>query len=108
MEDETDRLSNLCADLVSLTRLEPGLVHLFHHSRAGEWISVAELYRVAGAPDDGIKPELAATWLTPPSGQPGYALVLFCDDELQWSTTAYHNVGRLFRHETLPITSAAG
>ena len=108
MEDETDRLSNLCTDLVSLARLEPALVHLFRHTRAGEWISVAELYRTAGAPEEGIKPELAATWLPSPSDQPGYAVVLFCDEQLQWSMTAYHNVDRLFRDEASPVTSAAG
>lgn len=106
MEDETDRLNNLCADLVSLRRLEPGLVHLFRDRQAGEWVPVAELYRFAGAPDDGIKPDLAATWLPSPSGQSGYAVVLFCDDELQWSLTAYHNVSGLFRDATSPATSA--
>jgi hypothetical protein len=108
MEDETDRLSNLCADLVSLKRLEPALVHLFRNKKPGEWVPVADLYRVAGAADATIKPELSATWLTSPSDQSGYAVVFFCDDELQWSTTAYHNVAGLFRDGTSPLTPAAG
>ena len=104
MEDETDLLSNLCADLVSLKRLEPGLVHLFRNRRAGEWVSVAELYRAAGAPDGAIKPELAVAWLTSPTALPGYAVVCFCDDEIQWSTTAYYNVARLLRSEAASLT----
>lgn len=95
MEDETDSLNNLCADLVSLKRLEPGLVHLFRDRRAGEWVPVAELYLAAGAPDESIKPELAATWLPSPSAQPGRAIVYFCDDEIQWSLTAYYDAARL-------------
>jgi hypothetical protein len=100
-------LSTLCADLVSLRRLEPGLVHLFRTKQPGEWISVAELYRVAGESGAAIKPELAVTWLTPPSGQPGYAVVLFCEDELQWSTTAHYNVARLLRNDNVPLTPVA-
>lgn len=92
--DEEDRLSEVCNDLVSLARFEPGLVHLFQRA-AGAWVPVAELLRAAGASDETLPPTLAATWLVPPSGQPGYAVVFFCDDELQWSTTAYYNAERL-------------
>jgi hypothetical protein len=97
-----DILSNRCADLVSLERLEPALVHLLRNRRAGEWVPVAELYRVAGATDAGIKPELAATWLSSPSNQPGYVVMLFCDDELQWNMTAYYNAERLAQPATPP------
>jgi hypothetical protein len=107
MEDEEDRLSNFCANLVSLTRLEPGLVHLFRTKQPGEWVSVTELYRVAGASEEGIKSELAATWLTSPSNQPGYAVIFFCDDELQWNLTVYYNVAWLFRNDNSPLTPAA-
>ncbi len=100
-----DILCNQCADLVSLKRLEPALVHLLQNRSAGEWIPVAELYRIAGDSVDGIKPELAATWLTSPSNQPSYVIVLFCDDELQWSMTAYYNAERLVQSAT---PSAAG
>lgn len=92
--DEEDTLSNLCADLVSMTRFEPALLHLFQSKRPGEWVPVAELYRRAGA-NDTIRPTLAAAWLTSPTVQPGYAVVFFCDDELQWSMTAYYNAERL-------------
>lgn len=105
MEDEADRLNNLCADLVSLRRLEPGLVHLFRDRPAGGWVPVAELYRRAGEPVEGIKPELVVTWLPSPSAQAGYAVVLFCDDDLQWSLTAYHNVGRALGEENARLTA---
>jgi hypothetical protein len=95
-----DILCNQCADLVTHAKFEPALIHLFQHRRAGEWIPVVELYRIAGAATDEIKPEVAATWLTSPSGQPGYAVVYFCDDELQWTLTAYYNVDRLLQSAT--------
>ena len=94
--NETDRLNNLCSDLVSLRRFEPGLAYLFQHMCAGEWVSVADLYRIVRVPSEGIKPELAVAWLPSPSIQEGYVVVLFCDDELQWSLTAYYNTERLF------------
>ncbi len=99
-----DILSNQCAEVVGMAKFEPALLHLFQNHRAGEWVSVGELYRIVGEADE-IKPELAATWLTSPSNQPGYAVVYFCDDELQWSQTAYYNVDRLLQTAT---PSAAG
>jgi hypothetical protein len=106
-EDETERLSNLCVDLVSLKQLEPGLLHLFRTKGCGEWASVSELYRIAGTSGEEIKPELAVTWLTSPSGQSGDAIVFFCDEELQWQTTAFYNTARLFRTESQPVLPAA-
>jgi len=107
MEDEADQLNNLCADLVSLARMEPGLKHLFHGKAAGEWVPLAELYRLTGVTGVQIKPELAAAWLPSPSADSGYAVILFCDDELGWCMTAYYNVGWLFRDEATQLTPAA-
>lgn len=107
MEEETDTLSNLCADLVSLTRLGPALKHLFRTKPAGEWAAVAELYRAAGITDLGIKPELAAAWLPSRSAAPDYAVILFCDEDLNWSTTAFYSVGWLFREDDPQLTPAA-
>jgi hypothetical protein len=87
LSDE-DRLTERCADLVSCKRFEPALARLFQTKPAGEWVTVAELDGMAGGP--------AVTWLTSPNAQPGYAVIFFCDDELQWSMTAYYNVARLF------------
>ena len=106
-DDETDRLNNLCTDLVTLRRLEPALAHLFHEKSAGEWVTVAELYRAAGAADGAIKPELAAAWLPPPSGDPTAAVLTFCDEELQWGMTAYYNIGRLFPDEAARVRPTA-
>lgn len=92
--DEEDVLSNLCTDLVSLARFEPALVYLFQSKRPGEWAPVGELYRRAGA-GGAIRPTLAATWLTSPTGQPGSAIVFFCDEDLSWNMTAYYDAERL-------------
>ena len=67
-----------------------------------KWVTVAELYRIAGMAVSSIKPELAATWLSSPTRQPGYVVVYFCDDELQWSMTAYFNVERRHQSATPP------
>lgn len=107
MEDEADRLNNVCADLVSLRRLEPAIVHLFRTKTAGEWATVAELYQVAGITDLYVKPELAVVWLPSAGGDPAEAVILFCDEQLQWSLTAYYNVGRLFRGVLPWITPVA-
>jgi hypothetical protein len=95
-----DILCNQCADLVELAKFEPALIHLFQNRLAGEWVPVAELYRIAGASPDSIRPETAATWLSSPTNQPGYVVILFCDDELQWSMTAYYNADRLLQAAT--------
>ena len=91
---EEDRFSNYCVDVVTLQRFEPGLIHLFRQ-QAGEWASVVELYQRAGAPNAAVPPKLKVTWLPSPSGQSDYAVILFCDEELQWSSTAYYNTERL-------------
>jgi hypothetical protein len=106
MDSETDQFGNLCTDLVSLARLEPGLRRLFQNG-AGEWISVAELYRAVGPSDEPIKPELAAVWLPSPTGTPGYVVILFCDEDSQWSLTAYYNRGRLLGNEQPKLNLAA-
>src|SRR5947209_3442164 len=43
---DDDRRNNLCADVVSLTRLEPGLACLFRQP-SGTWVAVEELYRLS-------------------------------------------------------------
>lgn len=102
--DEEDILSNCCADLVSETRFESALVHLFGAKAAGEWVSVAELYRLAGLSTEGIKPELFAGWLPSPN-TPGYSIVLFFVEDSLWSMTAWYNVARL--RESHPATAVA-
>ena len=100
MEDEADRLSNLCADLVTERKLEPALRSLFRDKRAGEWLPVADLYREVGGSAGPVKPDLFAAWLPAPSGDPDYAVVFFFDGTTQWSMNADYNVGRLLRAGT--------
>lgn len=106
MDDEADILNNLCADLVSLRRLEPGLVYLFRVKTPGTWTPVRELYDRAGQPDGSIKAQLAAAWLPSPGG-PDYAVVVFFDDETKWSLTADYNLARLMKaHPQSPVAAA--
>lgn len=95
-DDDLDHLSNVCADLVSLKRLEPALIHLFRERPAGAWVPLAELYAVAGADTNGLPPGLQAAWLAS-ANDSGYAAVTFYDDDLKWSTSAVYNVARLLR-----------
>ncbi|MEO2090964.1 MAG: hypothetical protein ABGY75_15915 [Gemmataceae bacterium] len=95
-EDELDHLSNVCADLVSLKRLEPALVHLFRERPVGTWVPVRELYESAGTADD-IPGSVSAAWLPSPGGNFDYAVVSFYDDDLKWSMSAVYNVARLVR-----------
>lgn len=94
MEDETDSLSNWCADLVSLRRFEPGLLHLFRERSPGEWVQVSDLYARAGEPPAPVPGGLVAAWLPSPTDA-GYAIVVFWDEETRWSLTAEYDVARL-------------
>ena len=107
MDDEADGLSNLCTDLVSLRRLEPGLIHLFHHKLPSNWISVRELFDRAGQSDRVIKEQLAAAWLPAPH-DPDYAIVVFYDSETRWSLTAEYNIARLRSRQAQSQVAAAG
>jgi hypothetical protein len=91
-----DVLSNQCADLVSWQRFEPAVLQLLRGRRAGEWVPVAELYRLVDTPAESIRPTICVTWLPSPTNQPGYVVIYFCDDELPWNMTAYYNAARLF------------
>jgi hypothetical protein len=95
MDDEPDRLSNLCTDLVSLQRLEPSLLCLFQCKQAGEWTRVSELYDSAGGSSEPIRPELVAAWLPDPFGDADYAVIVFYDDATKWSFVAHYNKERL-------------
>jgi len=105
MMDEEDIMNEKCADLVSVARLEPALIHLFGTKLPGEWVRVRDLYQIAGQSTDGIKPGLAASWLPSPDTT-GYAVVLFYDEDSLWSTTAWYNAARL-REQHPPIAVAA-
>ena len=96
--DEEDILNNYCADLVSLTKLEPAIVYLLTERPMGAWTPVRELYARAGQPNESIKADLVATWLLSPNADPGGAVILFFDEESFWSMTAWYNVAHLREH----------
>jgi len=92
MDDLTndDRRQNLCADLVSLTRLEPGLAYLFRQP-AGTWVTVNQLYDLSAAQSDRAFPDLTATWLPSPPGCGSDCIVfVFFDADSLWSMIAYY------------------
>ena len=84
-----DQRSNLCADVVSLTRLEPGLAHLLRQP-VGTWVAVSELYRFSAEGGNEGFPCLAATWLPPPSACGGGVVIVFFDANSLWSMLAYY------------------
>jgi hypothetical protein len=94
MDDETDILSNVCVDLISLRRFEPGLKHFFAETSPGSWTSVRDLYERARQPQPSLESTLAVTWLPSPGGL-DYAVVLFFDASSKWSLAADYNVSRL-------------
>ena len=100
-----DTLSNLCADLVSLKRLEPALVHLFRDHPAGAWVPVAELYALADRSTADIPVGLTVAWMASTTDS-GYGVVSFYDDDdLKWSTSAVYNVARLLKAKQ-PVAAA--
>lgn len=105
--DEWDDSSNLCGDLVSLRRLEPGMIYLLRDTPPGIWLKVRELYRRAGEETASIKEPLSVAWLPSP-GDPDYAVVLFHDDESKWSLTADYNISRLLGQKRHPAVAVAG
>jgi hypothetical protein len=85
---EDDCRQNLCADLVSLTRLDPGLAYLFRQP-AGTWVAVNQLYNLSAAPGDPAFPDLTATWLpSPPGCGSDCIVVVFFDADSLWSMIA--------------------
>jgi len=105
MDDEADRMSNLCTNLVSMKRYEPALKHLLNETPGG-WIPVRELYRAAGA-DAADADSLLAAWLPSPNNR-DYVVIVFLDDETKWSQTAdYHATRLLGRQASVPVSVAS-
>jgi len=74
--------------------------------KAGRWVRLRELFDVVRADAEGLPPTVWSTWLTYPS-DPDYAVIVFFDDESQWSTSSVYNVARLSRVATAPGAFAA-
>ncbi|MGH7223587.1 MAG: hypothetical protein ACRELF_10190 [Gemmataceae bacterium] len=88
-------MNNICADLVSLKRLEAFPVHLLTAKRPGEWVPVRELCLQAGLDAEDLRPDLFAAWLAEPTGDEGYAVILFYEEESMWTMAARYNRQRL-------------
>jgi hypothetical protein len=98
---EPGHVSDLCADFVSERRFEPAVWKLVGMEKAGCWVLLRELFAVVRADGEGLPPSLWATWLSYPSDL-DYALIVFFDDQSQWSTSAVYNVARLSRTAATP------
>ena len=104
MDDEgLTHLTNFCTDLVTLKRWEAFPTHLLMGKRTGEWARVRELSLQAGLEGLDVKAKLEglevkdlfAAWLPDPSGNEGYAVILFYDEESLWTMAASYNRQRL-------------
>jgi hypothetical protein len=104
MDEETDRSSNLCMDLVSLKKYEPGVKQLLGNTPPGRWVPVRDLYQAAGIGDPRADSLLAA-WLPSPS-DPSHSVIVFLDDTTKWCQTADYNAARLLGSRT-PVSLAA-
>ncbi len=99
MEDEElTQLNNFCADLVSLKRWEAFPTHLLIAQQAAEWVRVRELGSRIGLSAEDVKADLFAAWLPDPTGDEGYAVILFYDEESMWTMAARYNRQRLLEN----------
>lgn len=109
MEDEElTRLNNFCADLVSMKRWEAFPVHLLIGKRTAEWVRVRELCLPAGLDVGDLKNDLFAAWLPDPTGDEGYAVILFYDEESMWTMAAHYNRQRLLNGVLPGLERSAG
>ena len=97
----SDRVADLCADFLSERRYEAAVWKLVGTEKAGRWVRLRELFDVVRADTEGLPPTVWTTWLTYPS-DPDYAVIIFFDDQSQWSTSSVYNVARLSRTAATP------
>ncbi len=95
MEAAEITLCNACADLMSLKEAEAFPLFLLRDKRAGEWIGVRDLCEQVGATPTNLPKSVFAAWLPDPVANDAYAVVMFYDDESQWSMAAHFNRERL-------------
>ncbi len=88
-------LDNLCADLLSLQRCEAFPLHLLIGKRTGEWVRVRDLCIQIGLDAEDVPADIVTAWLPDPSGDEGYAVIVFYDAESLWSMAASYNRQRL-------------
>src|SRR4051812_1067570 len=91
MQDEEIALLNACTDLVSMKKYEAFPRALLGDKRAGEWTNVKTLCEQVGLPAGEFATSLFAGWLADPRNNDAYAVILFYDDESQWTTASHTN-----------------
>jgi hypothetical protein len=93
-EDET-KLMNACADLVASRNNEAFPLLLLTKEQAGEWIPLSDFCSQIGLTAEALQPSVFATWLPDPMGNGDYVIIMFYDEESQWSMAAQYNRSRL-------------
>jgi hypothetical protein len=93
--DESDWMDDFCANLVTQEPNEPFVLRLLTDRAAGEWVRVDELCRTVGVSTAAENTEILATWLTEPTGDRRYCLILF------WSTETYRSFTAIYNRERL-------
>jgi hypothetical protein len=98
-EVDLANLENACMDLVSERKYEPFLSELLRKQQKGDWARVQDLCRQSGTPMAGLvdAPHLFVTWLEDPSTDSSFAMIIFYDDDLKWTSGAQYNRSRLFQ-----------
>lgn len=105
-EEEIDRLSNWCCDLLALKRMEPGLRFFLQEVDAGHWVEVATLYEKAGSLDHGIPESLAAAWMPTPAAN-DEIVVSFYDSDAKWSSSAILSPSVVRRLQTPELATSS-
>lgn len=100
MRDENEELSEYCMNLVAQRATQGFPMRLFDSIKRGEWASVNEICRVAGIEGIASAPDLVATWLAEPSGDPSFSVILFFDAESLLTFAAVYNKERLYDNES--------
>jgi hypothetical protein len=95
MYDENNSQIGLCTDLVALKATEAFPRSLLTHHKIGEWVQVKRLCHEVGIDFVGMKDELVAAWLADPTGDRGFVVIIFFDNDSKESLAAHYNSGRL-------------
>src|SRR5689334_3399896 len=100
MEEEgLEQLDNACADLLSVAKYEAFPRTLFERGQ-GDWVNVDELCRTLGLAVTGLNSDVYASWLSDPTGDERYAVVIFYDHGSDWTTAGHYNRRRLLNAGT--------
>jgi len=95
MQDDEIGLYNACADLVTLAKKEAFPKYLLGSKRPGQWTGVRELCSQIGITPGDLGPDVFVTWLPDPTAHEAYAVIMFYDNESQWTMAAQYHRARL-------------